>query len=46
MEWVSIDATHIRAHQSSAGAAGGDYQCIAKSVGGKVIPPLNKCSVK
>jgi transposase len=24
MEWVSIDATHIRAHQSSAGAASGD----------------------
>ena len=34
MEWVSIDATHIRAHQSSAGAAGGDCQHIAKSVGG------------
>ena len=34
MEWVSIDATHIRAHQSSTGAAGGSNQCIAKSVGG------------
>ena len=34
MEWVSIDATYVRAHQSSAGAAGGDYQYIAKSVGG------------
>lgn len=34
MEWISIDATHIRAHQSSAGAAGGENQCIAKSAGG------------
>ena len=34
MEWVSIDATHVRAHQSSAGSAGDDYQYIAKSVGG------------
>ena len=34
MEWVSIDATHIHAYQSSVGAAGGDYHCIAKSVGG------------
>ena len=34
MEWVSIDATYVRAHQSSAGAAGGSEQGIAKSVGG------------
>ncbi len=34
VEWISIDATHVRAHQSSAGSAGGDHQCIAKSVGG------------
>lgn len=34
MEWVSIDATHVRAHQSSAGAAGGMNQYITKSVGG------------
>ena len=34
LEWVSIDATHVRAHQSSAGSAGDDYQYIAKSVGG------------
>ncbi|WP_019958915.1 IS5 family transposase, partial [Vitreoscilla stercoraria] len=33
-EWVSIDATHIRAHQSSAGAVGGGDQSIAKSIGG------------
>ena len=33
-EWVSIDATYVRAHQSSAGATGGNHQCIAKSVGG------------
>ena len=25
MEWVSIDATHIRVHQSSAGAAVGNH---------------------
>ena len=33
-DWVSIDATDVRAHQSSAGAAGNENQCIAKSVGG------------
>lgn len=34
MESVSMDGTHVRAHQSSAGAAGGSYQDIAKSVAG------------
>ena len=34
MEWVSIDATYVRAHQSSADAAGGDCQHIAKIVDG------------
>lgn len=34
MEWVSIDGTHIRAHQSSSGAAGGANQYITKGVGG------------
>ena len=33
-EWISIDATHVRAHQSSAGAVGGGHQNIAKSIGG------------
>lgn len=33
MEWISIDGSHIRAHQSSAGATGTDSQCIAKSTG-------------
>ena len=34
MEWVSIDATHIRTHQSSAGAADSGHQYIAKIDGG------------
>lgn len=34
MDWVSIDGSHVRAHQSSAGAAVGSHQDIAKSVGG------------
>lgn len=34
MEWVSIDGSHVRAHQSSAGAAGIEFQDIAKSAGG------------
>ncbi|UOO90102.1 transposase [Vitreoscilla massiliensis] len=34
MEQVSIEATYVQAHQSSAGTAGGDCQCIAKSIGG------------
>ena len=33
-EWISIDATHVRAHQSGAGAVGGGHQNIAKSIGG------------
>ena len=34
MEWLSVDGTHIRAHQSSAGAKGSEPQAIAKSAGG------------
>lgn len=34
MEWISIDRTHIRAHQSSAGTVGEKPQAIAKSVDG------------
>lgn len=34
MEWLSIDATHIRAHQSSVGSSDLESQAIAKSAGG------------
>ena len=34
MEWLSIDGTHIRAHQSSAGMGSSKAQAIAKSAGG------------
>ena len=34
MEWLSIDGTHIRAHQSSAGAGSPKSEAIAKSAGG------------
>ena len=34
MEWISIDGSHIRAHQSSSGAASSIPQSIAKSAGG------------
>ena len=34
MEWLSIDGTHIRAHQSSVGASSLETQAIAKSAGG------------
>ena len=34
MEWLSIDGTHIRAHQSSSGSSDPEFQAIAKSAGG------------
>lgn len=34
MEWLSIDRTHIRAHQISAGMGCSKEQAIAKSAGG------------
>lgn len=34
MEWLSIDGTHIRAHQSSAGIGNPKSEAIAKSAGG------------
>ena len=34
MEWVSIDGSHVRAHQSSTSDGCADYQGIAKSAGG------------
>ncbi|GGZ88615.1 hypothetical protein GCM10007161_20180 [Ignatzschineria indica] len=34
MEWLSIDGTHIRAHQSSVGIGNPKSEAIAKSAGG------------
>ncbi len=33
-EWVFIDGSYVKAHQHSAGAAGGEDQCIGKSRAG------------